>query len=1092
MKQTFLLVLFHLLTFCYASGAFFQTNKSEDISSGICSAGQLAVGYYHQQQYDSALYYYEQLVDCNEPEKVYSAYIGMTRINILQLNVKKANQLQFKVDELKPDVYSDSLRYADQLNVALLDLLTTNSLAKISKFIKETPEIIEDKLEACVWYTEFLIADKKYEQSGEVLRNANKLLKHHPERGDKYRIDFLFLQADLNMAYSEIRQATEVYEMQIFPSLTNRKEKWVEYKLAEAYRLSAMLYESLRRYDKALQNYFSFLEVANKLNSFPPFRYGEVYQRISNTYQQLGFYNLSDEYALKSAQINLSLNKENEEFLIRANYSQGLIHLSNKEWDKALLEFDEVINVETDNANVKIYIMESMLHKLEVYTNNKSFEEADGVYKKLNAYIDNLGDKQKEIYRFRIEYSYLDVLEAERKSEQIRQVYILLNQMIKNKVLIKYTLNLSFMNRFCEYLIAQNQLDSAYVVSETVLNLFNKKLNSPDQNFINNYLKHLVRTGYLKAYILQSKLTSESDRQRLEEVLASFTEAINWHMLTKEGYKPLEYDIYSETSVNDLFENAIDVSFDLYQMTGDLTYAETAFQFSEQSKSNRLLESLRRNLLIQNTGLPDSIVIQLRSVKEQTSFLTSELRKLSRKKNIKPEDSLKAIEYNELLLISQENNRRLMAHLETNYANYYDMNYGKQFMALVDVQKRLKPGEGLVAYFQGSNNLASITITQDTVILERGEPVSAKEVLSFRNSLIADSSHLQTDDSYQLFVREGYRLYDRLLKKPIQIASNETKIRKLYIIPDKSLNFLPFEQLLTADADTTGPDYGVLPYLIKTCQVSYGVSSSVLFETESNDLSGDHTGKLLAMAPTYSGILGNPEKLKELSQFRDGFSDLRYNQQEVKAIRANLPGSMLTGEYATEKLFYQQLKDYDVFHFAMHGLVDLDEPQYSRLVFAADQKDTVNDNFLHNFEIYNMNIPAQMVVLSACNTGVGKLIDGEGVMSMSRAFTYAGIQSVVMTQWPAEDQSSSEIMQSFYRYLADGKAKDEALRLAKLDYLDNAHPLKKNPYYWNNFIISGQVQPLQIKRDYTYLWWIAIVGISLAVLIVFFLRRSIS
>ena len=129
-----------------------------------------------------------------------------------------------------------------------------------------------------------------------------------------------------------------------------------------------------------------------------------------------------------------------------------------------------------------------------------------------------------------------------------------------------------------------------------------------------------------------------------------------------------------------------------------------------------------------------------------------------------------------------------------------------------------------------------------------------------------------------------------------------------------------------------------------------------------------------------------------------------------------------------------------------------------------------------------MNLNAEMAVLSACNTGYGKIYKGEGPMSLAKAFTYAGCPSVVMSYWPADDQASSEIMKVFYANLAKGLNKDEALRNAKLAYFKSAPPFKKSPAYWNNFVVMGDVSPL--VKDNTGLYAYIGAGLLLLILLV--------
>lgn len=193
---------------------------------------------------------------------------------------------------------------------------------------------------------------------------------------------------------------------------------------------------------------------------------------------------------------------------------------------------------------------------------------------------------------------------------------------------------------------------------------------------------------------------------------------------------------------------------------------------------------------------------------------------------------------------------------------------------------------------------------------------------------------------------------------------------------------------------------------------------------------------------------------------------LKWNLQEVLSLNNYFNHYTSTGDKATEAAFKEKIKDYPIAHLAMHAIIDDEDPMYSKLLFAPS-KDTLEDGMLHTFELYNMRLNTQMVVLSACNTGSGKLQKGEGVMSLARAFAYAGSPSVVMSHWAVDDKSTAELMKHFYKYLSKGKSKDAALRLAKLDFLKNSSPIYHHPYYWNNFVVMGDPAPV-VDPPY---WW---------------------
>ncbi len=171
----------------------------------------------------------------------------------------------------------------------------------------------------------------------------------------------------------------------------------------------------------------------------------------------------------------------------------------------------------------------------------------------------------------------------------------------------------------------------------------------------------------------------------------------------------------------------------------------------------------------------------------------------------------------------------------------------------------------------------------------------------------------------------------------------------------------------------------------------------------------------------------------------------------------------------------------------MHALVSDSLPMQSRLLFAPP-RDTLEDGLLHTYELYNLHLPAELAVLSACNTGFGPLQGGEGAMSLAHAFRYAGCRSVVMSLWPAEDESTARIVDRFYAGLAEGLPKDDALRQARLAYLDDADPLHAHPYYWAHLVAIGDMTPLR-RSGIGWGWWLGAGGFLVVFLVGLALNR---
>ena len=196
------------------------------------------------------------------------------------------------------------------------------------------------------------------------------------------------------------------------------------------------------------------------------------------------------------------------------------------------------------------------------------------------------------------------------------------------------------------------------------------------------------------------------------------------------------------------------------------------------------------------------------------------------------------------------------------------------------------------------------------------------------------------------------------------------------------------------------------------------------------------------------------------------------------------------GKAANEANFKQELPHHNILHLAMHGLVDAQYPEYSALAFT-DDKDSLEDDFLYVHEIKHQSIDADLVVLSACETGYGKYQRGEGVVSLGRSFMYAGVPALVVSLWAVNDVSTGELMNYFYDNLAKNVDKSEALRQAKLQYLKNTNGVSTHPVYWAAFVQVGDSRPVAIKA-YTasanWLWWLG--GVIAAAVLFVGIRRK--
>ena len=188
----------------------------------------------------------------------------------------------------------------------------------------------------------------------------------------------------------------------------------------------------------------------------------------------------------------------------------------------------------------------------------------------------------------------------------------------------------------------------------------------------------------------------------------------------------------------------------------------------------------------------------------------------------------------------------------------------------------------------------------------------------------------------------------------------------------------------------------------------------------------------------------------------------------MDAIAKTVKTKIFRGIEASEQNFRENSQNYDILHLAMHAYINDSLPAFSRLAFSPvpNENDILKDGWLNTADIYNLKLDnVRLTVLSACNTGIGKMQKGEGLMSLARGFLYAGCPSIVMSLWEVEDNAGTQIMTSFYKNLKRGKTKDAALRAAKLEYLENVNSRLAHPHYWMSFKSIGDNSPVYTSND---------------------------
>lgn len=524
-----------------------------------------------------------------------------------------------------------------------------------------------------------------------------------------------------------------------------------------------------------------------------------------------------------------------------------------------------------------------------------------------------------------------------------------------------------------------------------------------------------------------------------------------------------------------VYERAIAANLAASEKFGEETYLLKCFQYSEADKSVILSESLNSHSASLWSGIPDSLLLLEMDIKADLSYTTT----LFNSSVMGDSTSVETGRYRKRLFELNSDLDSLFALMERNYPKYYRLKYTYKLPDYEDVQKEMERDEVLIEYFVGDSLSYAFVVFRDQSLVKRlGSSDEIKTgVQNVRD--IMQSVSLNKPTKPHEFIYSSRNLY-KLLIEPFE--EHLVKVNKLIIVPSSTLHYIPFDILIEADSDSAS--LISQSYLMKQFNIQNTYSASLeFFKSEK-----PHTRKndVIGFAPSYADVDEESEPLVP-AIFRSALVPLKWNKNEIESIDRLIGSTNMTDKSASEAAFKKNTEGYRVIHLAMHAFVDDEDPMKSKLLFTPNV-DSIEDGFLHTYELYNMSIGADLVVLSACETGYGKLVEGNGIMSLARGFATAGVPSVVMSHWQVDDESTSQLMGYFYKYLSDGNTTSSALRLAKLDYLKTAGPNKQHPFYWGSFVMIGDDSTI-FKKKIAWYYIVASFVILLAMVRIFLLRR---
>lgn len=872
--------------------------------------------------------------------------------------------------------------------------------------------------------------------------------------------------------------------------------------VGRSYNLLGIICRNLGKPKEAIEN-FKKAEACFILNE------DEEIDRLAVIYNNMGtLYLGSLDYtnALKYYQQALNYFKkapgDQSENIDDVNFNIAAIYYSTEDYDNAIKLIKDIVNSVNKSTQQSYYDLLANIYLIKKdYSKSRFYRE-----KAIQISIQSNGEYSVEVSNYYLNYSAL--LISENEFEEAENVLDHALQIIE-KLRLKYGPDIS------TYYLYRGDLFLNKLIQAEDAGNFNRQKRNNILSAIEQYKKGLEALKFPPDYLADKTLTTDNIPfpteciQLLNKIGDSNAEL--WHLSDIDQQSvtpPLLIAINTYQLVSDIIQNTrkritddagkiqltsleysmflslIRAAHQAYAISNDKTYLELAFQNAERTKGSSVFDKLSDQLAKENSLIPDSLLQLETHYNDTISSLSNAILEESNKAE---QDNSLIDDYNSKIFSTRKRREELYSYMEKKYSDYYELKYSNSMISAEEIQQKLLKDQVLIEYVLHERDTLSETdtITELYVFIISSDKIDfIKQNVSpnFISDIegvfdfISNTDFLFTKNAdSKSYCLSAHNLYNDLVKPYLNIIKN----KNLTIVPDGKLSYIPFDALLSSLPDTSKMiQFNQLSYLVRDFCINYSISSNLLFKNKHSD---HKTGiKTLAFAPEYKNeiIKVGDRSLK--------LSPLPGVKTEVEQISNILDTKLFEGIEATEANFRSNAGEYDILHLAMHAFINDSVPALSSLVFSQQANTTNNfKELLNTTDIYTLKLNAELTVLSACNTGKGKLLKGEGIMSLARGFLYAGCPSIIMSFWEVEDNSGTKIMSGFYKNLKKGKNKDESLRLAKLEYLESSSSRLAHPHYWLGFVSIGDNSAFFISYDFYFfvLLILALVGIGIDQLI---------
>ncbi|HTQ64099.1 MAG TPA: CHAT domain-containing tetratricopeptide repeat protein [Puia sp.] len=856
--------------------------------------------------------------------------------------------------------------------------------------------------------------DKTYSAALADFNRVISVLEKLPRTGDSLLFlsymkkgILLDIQTDYDAAKNAYRNALKLKE------LNNSKDDSL---ILMTYVNVGTSYYNLNNFDSA--SYF-LLRAESLINRFPDIEYKvRLYNTLGVLYYDNGNYLQSKNYFNQA--IGIIRNKKPLDTLsavsIETNIATSYYRLG---------LYDEALSIYKKILKYHVYANYIYMNMGRANTALTKYAEALACFRKVSIVqlpwvLNEIAYTQLQLKRMDSASYFLDRLQTCKDRNKLSIVDMGINASYRAELFIVQK----------QWIPALESLQQAIIIFSGNFN--NKDIYSNPLNFAGTFAYYrLFDAVFQKAKVFESLYEQSGKEEYLLASLSTYNSTLSLLSYIEKSYDTDDAKMLLKKKSRSVYQKALSVCLALYRLHPQQNYLEQAFLISEKNRASIIIASLKERTIRNIPGIEEELLQKERNIKYNIARLDIENDQAKDAKIIESITSEKEryeIELSRLQKGFEQNNR------------YYRLKYEESNPGVKELQQHLSDKQALISFYNTDESLHIFMLTKSSFAYAHVD-----SVLVLRHYIQDWLNLLKGTENGRKFEGEktGSFLYEHLIK-PIQKIIPEKD--EWIIIPDGLLCFLPFESLPANESQNT---------LLETTTISYQFSSRFIIDENGSAVKENDSYRVLAFAPF----------VKEGAHFNQpGFGFMNRLPASSDEI-ADLNGKKYLDSVATKSIFLREMNNYPVIHLATHAISDVNNTSGSFIAFYPEKK-SLADDCLFLEELYGMNMDGvRLMIISACETGGGELVNGEGVISLSRACMYAGCSSTVNSLWKADDKATSAILKQFHIYLQKGYSKSKALRLAKLDYI-HANTLHKSPDYWSHLVLIGNTDPVVKQRQF--------------------------